>query len=80
MTNYSLNKFADNFEPNDDQDECKGHKWSHYALKEYLKQEGIDVGSAWARIDDLIVKSILSIESTVFSAIEMNVPYRTNCF
>jgi hypothetical protein len=33
LTNYSLNKFADNFEPNDDQDECKGHKWSHYALR-----------------------------------------------
>lgn len=33
LTNYSLNKFADNFEANDDQDECKGHKWSHYALK-----------------------------------------------
>jgi len=38
------------------------------------------VGVIWARIDDLIIKSILSIEHAVFSAMEMNVPYRTNCF
>lgn len=80
LTNYSLNKFSENFEPNDDQDECKGHKWSHYALKEHLRQEGYDVGAIWARIDDLVVKAMLSIENTVFSAVEMNVPYRTNCF
>lgn len=80
LTNYSLNKFADNFEPNDDQDECKGHKWSHFALRDYLRQQGHDVATAWARIDDLIIKSVLSIENTVFSAMEMSVPYRTNCF
>lgn len=49
-------------------------------MREHLKQEGYDVPAIWARIDDLIVKSILSIENTVFSAMEMNVPYRTNCF
>jgi len=38
------------------------------------------VAAAWARIDDVIIKSILSIENTVFSALEMTVPYRTNCF
>ena len=80
LTNYSLNKFSEQFEANDDLDECKGHKWSHYALREYLKGQGYDVASIWTRIDDVIVKTILSIENTVFSAIEMNVPYRTNCF
>lgn len=45
-----------------------------------MKQEGHDVAAAWARIDDVIIKSILSIENTVFSAMEMTVPYRTNCF
>ena len=38
------------------------------------------MAAAWARIDDVIIKSILSIENTVFSALEMTVPYRTNCF
>lgn len=38
------------------------------------------MAAAWARIDDVIIKSILSIENTVFSALEMSVPYRTNCF
>ncbi len=49
-------------------------------MREYLRQAGHDVGVIWARIDDLIIKSILSIEHTVFSAMETNVPYRTNCF
>ena len=49
-------------------------------MREYLKGQGYDVASIWTRIDDVIVKTILSIENTVFSAIEMNVPYRTNCF
>jgi len=38
------------------------------------------VNTIWGRIDDLVIKAILSIENTVFSAMEMNVPYRTNCF
>lgn len=38
------------------------------------------MAAAWARIDEVIIKSILSIENTVFSAMEMTVPYRTNCF
>ena len=38
------------------------------------------MGLAWTRIDDLIIKTLLSIENTVFNAMEMTVPYRTNCF
>ena len=31
-------------------------------------------------MEDLVIKSIVSIENQVFSALEMNVPYRDNCF
>lgn len=32
------------------------------------------------RIDDIIIKTVISVESILFQAMEMNVPYRTNCF
>jgi hypothetical protein len=32
------------------------------------------------RIDDLIVKTIISIESTICNAFEMQAPFRSNCF
>ena len=38
LTNYSLNKYSENFVPNDDPDDaCVGHKWSLPALKDFLR-------------------------------------------
>lgn len=45
-----------------------------------MNQNGYDVQTIWGRIEDLLIKSIISIENTVFNAMEMQVPYRTNCF
>lgn len=50
------------------------------ALKDYLKKSNIDATLIWTRIEDLIIKTIISIENKVFSAMEMSVPYRDNCF
>ena len=80
LTNYSLNKQSENFISNDDDLQCKGHKWSLFALKDFLSKQGIDVDLIWNRIYDMIIKTIISIENKVFSAMEMSVPYRDNCF
>jgi hypothetical protein len=50
------------------------------ALKEYFRKVNIDVTLIWSRIEDLIIKTIISIENKVFGAMEMSVPYRDNCF
>lgn len=81
LTNYSLNKYSDNFVANDEiDDQCVGHKWSLPALKEYLANNGYDVKMIWSRIEDMIIKTLVSIEHIVFKAMEMQVPYRDNCF
>jgi hypothetical protein len=81
LTNYSLNKYSDQFVPNEDQNnDYVGHKWSLTALKEYLRTHGYDLDLIWGRIEDLVVKSIISIEGQVYAAMDMTVPFRDNCF
>ena len=81
LTNYAVNKnsllFVNNQDPSEDH---VGSKWSLISLKEYLRLNNINIDSLQDKIDDLIIKTVISIESLVFSAYEMNVPYRTNCF
>ena len=81
LTNYSVNKNSNNFVANDDPvDDYKGHKWSLMALKDYLRLNGINCDLIFERIEDLVIKTIISTESLVYSAFEMHVPYRNNCF
>ena len=81
LTNYSLNKNSENFVPNDDaEDHCVGHKWSLPALKDFLRKSGYDVDLIWNRIEDMIIKTIISVENTIYHAMEMSVPCRDNCF
>lgn len=49
-------------------------------MKEYLVRNGYDLNLMWSRVEDLVIKSIISIENQVFSALEMTVPCRDNCF
>lgn len=50
------------------------------SLKDYMRVNGINVELLFDKIDDMIVKTIISIESQIFSSFEMQVPYRGNCF
>lgn len=71
LTNYSVNKFNENFVQNDDpDDDCKGHKWSLAAFKDFLNINGVNADVIFERIEDLAIKTILSIESLVFSSFE----------
>ena len=44
-----------------------GHKWSLPALWKRLREEGLDVAAIQAQIDDLIIKTMISIEPVVRS-------------
>jgi hypothetical protein len=58
-----LNKFAENFEENDSDDRDDiGSKWSLTALKRYFKSNNIDDRKLWKDVNDLLVKSVLSVE------------------
>jgi len=81
LTNYSVNKNNENFvaNTNSDQDNT-GSKWSLTALKSYFQSQSINMDIIIERIEEILVKTILSIENTTYSAFDTQVPYRNNCF
>ena len=81
MTNYSLNKYNANFINNTDatQDD-QGSKWSLTALKRKFKALGIDGDKIFKKIEDIVIKTIISGENVINNATEMFVPYSNNCF
>ena len=78
LTNYSVNKFSENFVANDDVDSDTGTKQSLRALMKRLNANGVDVEMMWSRIHDLIIKTCVSIQSEVNGAVKSKVP-RPNC-
>mmetsp|Transcript_20230 Transcript_20230/g.63418 ORF Transcript_20230/g.63418 Transcript_20230/m.63418 type:complete len:498 (+) Transcript_20230:53-1546(+) len=74
LTNYSLNKLSAGF-VNDDS-EASGSKWSLAAFKQRLLRE---VGEArasevWRRVDDLVVKTMIGVESIMVEGMQEYVP------
>lgn len=63
---------------NADQDDT-GHKWSLAALSKYLESIGVDLNLLWSKIYDVIIKSLLSVDSIVYGHLK-KLPNRNNCF
>ena len=81
LTNYSVNKKNEKFVQNQDwRQDNVGHKWSLNALNKTLEGMGVDTTLLWLKIYDLIIKSILSIESIVLDSLRNLVVHRNNCF
>ncbi len=81
LTNYSVNKFNANFVANEDPaEDGVGSKWSLVALRKYFATAGFKDDQIWERIEEIMIKTVLSIEPLIKSACDMYVPYRTNCF
>ncbi len=81
LTNYSINKNSVNFIKNTDADRDDiGQKWSLRALRKKLKDEGIDDDAIWAKIDDIVIKTIISAEPMLNNGMDLYVPHRSNCF
>jgi tubulin polyglutamylase TTLL5 len=81
LTNYSLNKKSMDYVRCDNPDvEDYGNKWSMSAMLRYLRESGIDTSELCSRIEDVIIKSIISVELPVATATKMFVPNpRGNC-
>ncbi|KAF7634666.1 hypothetical protein Mgra_00005914 [Meloidogyne graminicola] len=67
LTNYVLNKTSEHFIRNTDSSvEDMGHKWTLGALLRYLEQNlKIDTELLMVRIEDIVIKSLLSIQPRV---------------
>jgi hypothetical protein len=81
LTNYSVNKYNANFLTNTDADDDGfGSKWSLIALRKRLTSLGINHEPVWAKIEDIVIKTVLAAEPIMFNSFENVVPFRTNCF
>ena len=71
LTNYSINKNSKDFIKNDEPEETKGHKWTLKALLKQLREEhgNSKIDELWTRMQDIIVKTFLSVESHVNSLV-----------
>lgn len=49
-------------------------------LNGYLEAQGIDCANTWNKVDEIVVKAVLSIEEQVKSACDVYVPFKSNCF
>ncbi|GAA54001.1 tubulin polyglutamylase TTLL5 [Clonorchis sinensis] len=81
LTNYSVNKKNFEFVHNDDANvEDYGSKWSLGALLRYLRSEGADVTGLMLRIEDVIVKSFLSVLSPIVATCNLFPTCQSKCF
>ena len=78
LTNYSVNKHNPVFKASAQGD--SGSKWSLSGLSAYFKDHNIEFSSIWYRIKEIVVKTIISIESTVSAGVEMYVGSSHSCF
>ena len=68
LTNYSINKFSDNYI--DYTEEGIGTKWTLSALRKTMRSLGLDSELMMMRIEDIIIKTIISIEHKVYKSME----------
>lgn len=69
LTNYSINKsntegFVNPDDAGGDDDE-RGSKWVLSTVRRYFASRGWDWKTLWGKVEDLIIKTLLSIESDV---------------
>ena len=82
LTNYSLNKHNAAFQENSNAlCDDEGSKQSISAFRRKLKAMGHDADKIFSHIEDVIIKTIISVEHVINNAVDMFVPYKnTNCF
>ena len=70
LTNYSINKTHQDFQVGDDPQTAEhSHKWSFKSLNAHFESIGIDNKLVWNKVYDLVIKTIISIESTVVESV-----------
>eukprot|EP00899_Mesostigma_viride_P010233 jgi/Mesvir1/19210/Mv11519-RA.4 len=73
LTNFSINKNTSKFVSNTDADrDDVGSKWSISALKRHFSEKKIPWEPIWRQIEDIVVKTMISVEAQVNTLIQMN--------
>lgn len=80
LTNYSINKKNPEFvRCEDPEQEDFGNKWTLGALLRYLREDGIDTSALMSRIEQVLIKTIISVEGQIGQACKTFMPFRGNC-
>lgn len=80
LTNFSINKFSEKFVKNEGAENSEtSSKWSLSGLKQYFECNGLDYEQVLRSINDVIIKTIITIESSVYSAL-VYANSNSNCY
>lgn len=74
LTNYSINKNSSTYQANEDPERRQGHKWTLASLWQHFAESGVvDCKPILEAIKDLIIKTFVSAEASLYTAYRQNV-------
>ena len=82
LTNYAVNKNNKNYIQNKQPFDIdyNSSKWTLTSLKQYLEEHDINSELLFNKIDDIIIKTLISCENNLLSAISKYCSFQENCF
>lgn len=83
LTNYAINKFADNYEDCENEEGDAGHKRSLGAMLKILKKEGANIENLMTDIKQIIVKTIIAGQpqlAYLYKVCQPECPDNSMCF
>ncbi|XP_028971556.2 tubulin polyglutamylase TTLL4 isoform X1 [Esox lucius] len=79
LTNYSVNKKNSEYQNNDSDKACQGHKWALKALWHYLGSKGVNTTLIWEKIKDIVIKTIIASDPYVNTLVKMHLRSPYSC-
>lgn len=80
LTNYSINKTSTQYTANDDAHSCNGHKWTLTKLWEFMALRGVDTEKLSNKLEQLVIKTLISGEPAIVNLCRENMNSRYNCY
>ena len=82
LTNYAINKNNKNYIQNEnlENNNYNTSKWSLTQFKNFLNSNKINSDLIFNKIDDIIIKTLISVENNLFTAMEKYTNFYNNCF
>lgn len=78
LTNYSINKHNEKFFAGDDDDSSS--KWSLQGLRKYFADNNMDDSKLWKKVDELLIKALISVEYETNSMRKMHCKFKDSAF
>uniref|UniRef100_A0A4W5K244 Tubulin tyrosine ligase like 4 n=1 Tax=Hucho hucho TaxID=62062 RepID=A0A4W5K244_9TELE len=79
LTNYSVNKKNSEYQSNDSDKACQGHKWALKALWHYLGCKGVNTTLIWEKIKDIVMKTIIASDPYVNALVKLHLRSPYSC-